>query len=129
MAQCNRENAERVGFFLYCYMCARRQCVGGYAPPGNPIWLGDLIQRSTREFVGILIDPDVEPPIMADRDRPEFFRAIIERDDTALPGLVDLDAWRDFVHNNGPMPQERDPEAIFPARTRDRRQSARMDVV
>ena len=66
---------------------------------------------------------------MADRDRPEFFRAIIERDDTALPGLVDLDAWRDFVHNNGPMPQEQDPEAIFPARTRDRRQSVRMDVV
>jgi hypothetical protein len=114
MDQGNRENAERVGFFLYCYMLARRQCVGGYAPPGNAIWLADLIQRSTREFVGILIDPDAEPPIMGDRDRPEFFHAIIERDDTALPGLVDLDAWRNFVHNNGPMPQSGIRSRYFP---------------
>jgi hypothetical protein len=88
--------------------------VGGYGPPGNAIWLTDLIQQGTREFVGIVIEPDAESPIIADRDRPEFFRAIIERDDAALPRLVDLDAWRSFVHDNGPIPQER---------------SVRMDVV
>jgi hypothetical protein len=69
MDQGNREKAERVGFFVYCYMCARRQCVGGYEPPGNAIWLADLIHRGTREFVGILIEPDAEPPIIGDRDR------------------------------------------------------------
>ncbi len=96
-------------------MWARRRCVGATAP-GNR--LAQLIEWGTREFDGIDIEPDANPPIVRDSQHPVFFAAIIKQDDTAMPGQVDLAAWRDYVLHNGPLPKRPKAEPAFPIRTR-----------
>jgi hypothetical protein len=57
---------------------------------------------------GVLVHPDANPPIIADDQDPDFFHAIIEGDDGAIPdtNLADLTAWRGFVLNDGPVPPQ-----------------------
>jgi hypothetical protein len=75
------------------------------------------IQSGKREFGGIRVDPDAKPPILGDRNRPNFYRAIIERSDTAMPDMPDLAYWRNYVYFNGPMPKAPEPRPPFPPRT------------
>jgi hypothetical protein len=55
---------------------------------------------------GVLVHPDVNPPITADGQDPDFFRAIIGGDSGALldTDLGELAAWRNYVLNDGPVP-------------------------
>jgi hypothetical protein len=58
---------------------------------------------------GVLVHADANPPIIADDQDPDFFRAIIEGDDGAIPdtNLADLTAWRAYVLHDGPVPHQR----------------------
>jgi len=82
--------------------------------PGNR--LAQLIEWGRREFDGIDIEPDANPPIVRDSQHPAFFAAIIKQDDTAMPRQVDLAAWRDYVLHNGPLPKRPAAEPAFSQR-------------
>jgi hypothetical protein len=70
----------------------------------------------------------LQPPIVWDRDQPEFFSAVIERDNAAMPELADLAFWRNYVHLNGAMPKNA-PLELASMPTGDRRLRGRIDVV
>ena len=129
MDNIQRRRAERISELLRRYMWARGRCVGGDAPPYA---LSDLVSRlqwGPFEFDGVRVELSLEPAIVWDRDQPAFFRAIIERNDSAMPELEDLAAWRNYVHANGPMPKA--PGFIQPvaAHAASPRHSERIDVV
>ena len=107
----DRTKAARAGAFLYRYMWARRRCVGGAAPAGR---LTSVIQWGRREYDGIDVEPNADPPIVRDRRHPAFFAAIIEQDDTALPKVSEMAAWRSYVLDNGPLPREGELEPTAP---------------
>ena len=117
MSKVDKVTAAKAGDFVYRYMWARRRCVGATAP-GNR--LAQLIEWGRREFDGIDIEPDANPPIVRDSQHAAFFAAIIKQDDTATPGQADLAAWRDYVLNNGPLPKRPAADPAFPIRTRQR---------
>jgi hypothetical protein len=56
-----------------------------------------------------LVHSDANPPIIADDQDPDFFRAIIQGDDGRLPGtdLIEVAAWRSYVLSDGPVPPQR----------------------
>ena len=91
MQQIDRDTAAKSGDFLYRYMWARRRCCRAAVPDNR---LTHLIEAGNREFDGIEIEPEESPPVVQDNKHPEFFAAIIELDDTAMPDLEDLLAWR-----------------------------------
>ena len=115
MGKVDKDGAAKAGDFLYRYMWARRRCVGA-TPPGNR--LAQLSEWGRREFDGIDIEPDANPPTVRDSQYPAFFAAIIKQDDTATPGQADLAAWRGYVLNNGPLPKRPAAEPAFPIRMR-----------
>src|ERR1043166_2977430 len=82
-------------------MWARSRCVGGDPPPGPLSQLVSQLQWSPCEFDGVRVELNLEPPIVWDRDQPDFFNAMMERDSGRLPELEDLAQWRDYVHSNG----------------------------
>jgi len=127
--QVNSARAERIGDLLRRYMWARSRCVGGDPPPGPLSQLVSQLQWSPCEFDGVRVELNLEPPIVWDRDQPDFFNAMMERDSGRLPELEDLAQWRDYVHSNGPMPRE--PGLKFPsgARTGVDFHRDRIDVV
>jgi hypothetical protein len=126
----NRTRAERVAELLRRYLWARCRCVGA-EPTGGPLSeLASRMQWGPCEFDGVRVELHLDPPIVWDRDHPEFFSAIIKRDDTGMPQLNDLSSWRNYVHCNAPMPK--DDASLRSAPTTkmvDRRNSERIDVV
>jgi len=115
MHQVDRDIALKSADFLYRYMWARRRCCRAAAPDNR---LRHLIETGTREFDGIEIEPHRSPLVVRDNKHPEFFAAIIELDDTAMPDLEDLLAWREYVLDNGALPKRPAAESAFPIRTR-----------
>jgi len=115
MHKADREAAINSGDFLYRYMWARRRCVRAQTPDTR---LAQQIASGKREFDGIEIEPEESPPVVQDNKHPEFFAAIIELDDTAMPDLEDLFAWRAYVLDNGALPKRPAAESAFPIRTR-----------
>jgi hypothetical protein len=91
--------------FIIRYLIARARLRRGAVAhrPGTRIgaWFEPLAG-------GVLVHPDANPPIIADDQDPDFFHAIIEGDDGAIPdtNLADLTAWRGFVLNDGPVPPQ-----------------------
>jgi hypothetical protein len=124
MDRAHRQNAESVGAYLRRYMWARHKCVGGEALPGSLAAVADQIQQGLCEFGGICIDPKATLPIIWDRDQPEFFRAIIQRDDMAMPGLANRAGWRVYVHYACPMPNEPETKPSVLALAGNNRQRA-----
>jgi hypothetical protein len=61
---------------------------------------------------GVLVHPDADPPVTADDQDPEFFRAFIQSDDGAMSGTdpAELAAWRNYVLNDGPVPLRREDQ-------------------
>ena len=86
MHQLDRTTAAKSGEFLYRYMWARRRCCRAQTPDTR---LAPLIESGKREFDGIEIEPHQSPPVVQDKKHPEFFAAIIELDDRAMPDLED----------------------------------------
>src|ERR1051325_4928359 len=115
MPQIDRDTAAKSGDFLYRYMWARRRCCRPAFPDNR---LRNLIEAGHREFDGIEIEPHQSPPVVQDNKHPEFFAAIIELDDTAMPDLEDLLAWRAYVLDNSALPKRPAAESAFPIRTR-----------
>jgi hypothetical protein len=115
MQQIDRDTAAKSGDFLYRYMWARRRCCRAAAPDNR---LGHLIEAGKREFDGIAIEPEESPPVLRDNKHPEFFAAMVELDDAAMPDLEDLLAWRAYVLDNGALPKRPAAESAFPIRTR-----------
>jgi len=110
MHQIDRDIALKSADFLYRYMWARRRCCRAAAPDNR---LRHLIETGTREFDGIEIEPHRSPLVVRDNKHPEFFAAIIELDDTAMPDLEDLLAWREYVLDNGALPKGRQRNRHF----------------
>jgi len=115
MPQIDRDTAAKSGDFLYRYMWARRRCCRAAVPDNR---LRHLIEAGHREFDGIEIEPHQSPPVVQDNKHPEFFAAIIELDDRAMPDLEDLLAWRAYVLDNGALPKRPAAASAFPIRTR-----------
>ena len=115
MPQIDRDTAAKSGDFLYRYMWARRRCCRAAVPDNR---LRHLIEAGHRELVGIEIEPHQSPPVVQDNKHPEFFAAIIELDDAAMPDLEDLLAWRAYVLDNGALPKRPAAESAFPIRRR-----------
>ena len=115
MHQVDRATAVKSGDFLYRYMWARRRCCRAETPDTR---LAYLIASGQREFDGIEIQPEVSPPVVRDNKHPEFFAAMLEVDDSAMPDLEDLLAWRAYVLDNGALPKRPAAASAFPIRTR-----------
>ena len=115
MPQIDRDTAAKSGAFLYRYMWARRRCCRAQTPDTR---LPQQIESGERDFDGIEIEPHQSPPVVQDKKHPEFFAAIIELDDTAMPDIEDLLAWRAYVLDNGALPKRPAAESAFPIRTR-----------
>ena len=117
-----KRGAAKVGGFLWRYMWARYRCMGGQPPPSERR-LVQQIEDGVEDFAGeIVIEADAWPPITNDARHHDLLCAIVKRDDTAMPGLVDLAEWRNFVFNNGPIPRRREPEPASSFRDRQRGQ-------
>ena len=125
MDKVSRVRAERVSDLLRRYMWARSRCLARKSPAGQLSNLASQIQWGPCESDGVRVELNVEPPIVLDREHPEFFRAIIERDDMAMPELKRLASWRDYVHFGGPMPKDLEVST----RTAYRDDRGRFDVV
>jgi hypothetical protein len=115
MARVEKDKAAEVGDFLSRYMSARCRCVGATAQRGG-IGLAYLLQHGVRRFDEIHVEPEANPPIVQDGKHDAFFRAIIKRDDVAMPGLPDLAGWRNYVHNSGTVPQRPEPAPVSASR-------------
>ena len=114
MARVSKIDAARVSDFLFRYTVARYRCVGGPVSSGR-IRLAAEIRQGVEVFEGaILIDPDVLPPIVSDREYPSFFTAIINGEDRALPdiGPLELAQWRGYVFKQSAQPKRREPVAV-----------------
>jgi hypothetical protein len=111
MARVEKEKAAEIGAFLSRYMSARCRCVGATVQRGR-IGLAYLLQHGVRWFDEIYVEPEANSPIVHDGKHDAFFRAIIMRDDDAMPGLPHLAGWRNYVHNSGPIPQRPEPAPV-----------------
>src|SRR5207253_4280377 len=114
MHQVDRATAVKSGDFLYRYMWARHRCCRAATPD---IRLAQQIASGRREFDGIEIEPEETPQVVRDNKHPEFFAAIIELDDAAMPDLEDLLAWRVYVLDNGAPPKTPAAKSISAIRT------------
>jgi hypothetical protein len=115
MHQLDRTTAAKSGEFLYRYMWARRRCLRAQTPDTG---LPQQIASGKREFDGIEIEPEESPPVVRDNKHPAFFAAMLELDDSAMPDLEDLLAWRAYVLDNGALPKRPAAASAFPIRTR-----------
>ena len=115
----NVDKAAKAGDFLFRYMFARYRCKHRAEPPRPPTRLADMMKQGKRAFDGIYVEPAAHPtPIAGDDKHPDFFAAIVRRDNDAMPGLADLAYWRNYVHFNGPIPRRREPERDFSTQAR-----------
>jgi hypothetical protein len=103
----SRDKAARVGAFLWRYQMARHRCMGEQPRPEDQ--LAVEVEQGIQRFGGeIIIEARLWPPVTNDAKHQDFFRAIVLLDDLAMPELVDLAGWRDFVHDNRVMPERRE---------------------
>jgi hypothetical protein len=80
--------------FLFRYMLVRHLLRGALPPLSL---LADEIRWGVRAFDYIDIDPEANPPVTIDGDVDDFFRAIIKRDDGAMPDMEHADLARNRV--------------------------------
>src|SRR5919109_2706762 len=93
MGYVDKASAEKAAGFLWRYKMALYRSMEDMELP-NHRWLAEEIERGVCTFGEITINAKAWPPITQDPKYPEFFRAVVLRDDTAMPGLVDLGRWR-----------------------------------
>jgi len=95
--------------FIIRYLIARTRLRRGRGSPSLTALEHELAHGYELLAGGVLVHPNANPPIIADDQDPDFFRAIIEADDDAIPetNLADLTACRGFVLNDGPVPPQR----------------------
>ena len=92
--------------FLFRYMMARYLCKDGILSPGAPDYLAREISQGRRVFDEILIFTDPAPRIIDDAKAADFFVAIINGYDGAMPEIApaDLAEWRKYVWEDAPLP-------------------------
>src|SRR5258707_10855835 len=98
---------------LFRYIMARYLCNEGTLSPGAPDCLAREISHGRRVFDEVLILTDASPRIIADTKAAEFFVAIINQDDGAMPHMdaAELAAWRRYVWGDAPLPlRAREPQ-------------------
>jgi hypothetical protein len=95
--------------FIIRYLIARARLRRARGSPSLTAVEHELAQGYELLAGGILVHSDANPPIIADDQDPDFFRAIIQSDDGRLPGtdLIELAAWRSYVLSDGPVPPQR----------------------
>src|SRR6266404_7454232 len=81
--------------FLFRYMMARYLCKEGTLSPGAPDYLARQISHGRRVFDDILIFTDPGPRIINDAKAADFFVAIINGYDGAMPEMdpAELAEW------------------------------------
>ena len=86
MGRVNKEKAAKTAAFLFRYIVARYRCVGGSVSSGR-IRLASEIKGGLQVFEGaIIVDADVQPPIINDHEQQDFFMAIF-KDGGAVPEI------------------------------------------
>jgi hypothetical protein len=102
--------------FLFRYMMARYHCKEGVLSPGSVRQLADEIRQGRPVFDGILIGTNASPRIINDFKAADFFVAIINGDDGAMPDTdpAKLAAWRKYVWEDArlPLPEPRDRQLV-----------------
>jgi hypothetical protein len=88
------------------YLIARARLRRGRRIPSMTGLEQEIAQGYKLLTGGVLVHPDANPPIAADDQDPDFFRAIIGGDSGALSDADsrELAAWRGYVLNDGPVP-------------------------
>jgi hypothetical protein len=110
MGRVKKEKAAITAEFLFRYMVARYRCVGGSVSSGR-IRLASEIRGGLQVFEGaIIVDADVQPPIINDHEHQDFFIAIF-KGGSAIPKIEpeEFAGWRNYVLHGGPVPQWRQP--------------------
>ena len=108
MGRVNKEKAAKTAAFLFRYMVARYRCVGGSVSSGR-IRLASEIKGGLQVFEGaIIVDADVQPPIINDHAHQDFFIAIL-KGGSAVAEIEpeELAEWRNYVLHGGPVPKWR----------------------
>jgi hypothetical protein len=92
--------------FLFRYMMARYLCKNGTSSPGAPDYLAREISHGRRVFDDILIFTDPGPRIINDAKAADFFVAVINGYDGAMPEMdpAELAEWRKYVWEDAPLP-------------------------
>ena len=98
--------------FVVRYLIARARLRPGWGTPSMTALEQEIAHGYKLLAGGVLFHPDANPPVTADDQDPEFFRAFIQSDDGAMPGTdpVELAAWRNYVLNDGPVPLRREDQ-------------------
>ena len=93
--------------FVVRYLIARARLRPGRGAPSMTALEHEIAQGYKLLAGGVLVHPDANPPVTADDQDPEFFRAFIQ--DGAMPSTdpPELAAWRNYVLNDGPVPLRR----------------------
>jgi hypothetical protein len=70
--------------------------------------LATVIGLGKQEFDEIYIEPDANPPVVLDGKAGDVFDAMINKKYRAIPFFDPqlVAAWRNYVVNDGPMPQK-----------------------
>jgi len=123
----DRSKAAKAGDILYRYMWARHRCTGAPAP-ADAAWLAFQIVWGKRKFDNIHVEPDENPPILWDNQRPAFFSSMIRIDGGPVPRPADLAAWRTYVLYKS-VPPELPIEAPEPAHITSQNTSSKHDVI
>jgi hypothetical protein len=98
--------------FVIRYLIARARLRPGRGIPSMTGLEYEIAQGYKLLAGGVLVHPAANPPVTADDQDPEFFRAFIQSDDGAMPGTdpAELAAWRNYVLNDGPVPLRREDQ-------------------
>jgi hypothetical protein len=98
--------------FVVRYLIARARLRPGWDTPSMTALEQEIAHGYKLLAGGVLVHPDANPPVTADDQDPEFFRAFIQSDDGAMPGTdpAELAAWRNYVLNDGPVPLRREDQ-------------------
>jgi hypothetical protein len=103
--------------FLFRYMMARYLCKEGTLSPGQPDYLVREITHGRRVFDEILIFTDAGPRIIEDAKAGDFFVAVIDGEDGAMPEMdpAELAAWRKYIWEDAPLPlaEPKEPDAVM----------------
>jgi len=61
----------------------------------------------------IYVEPQARPPIVCDGKHPDFFAALIGRDNREMPGLAELAYWRNYITSTAPFRDAENRNRIF----------------
>src|SRR2546423_4071 len=84
MGKVAKASSENAAAFLWRYKMALYRSMEEMELP-NHRWLAEEIERGACMFGDVTIDAGARPPITQDRKHPDFFRAVVLLDDTAMP--------------------------------------------